>query len=1131
MKKNLRFLTAALILVLTSLLISSSILAQSPEKMSFQAIVRDANDQFLPSQSIGIQISILQGSETGSSVYTETHTLSTNNNGLVTFEIGSGTSSDDFSLIDWANGPYFIKTETDPNGGSNYTIVGTSQLLSVPFSLYAKTVEIFEETDPLFSASPLNSITQTHIDNWSNKLDDYTESDPVFTASPFGILSQTDIDNWNSKLGEFIEADPLFAASLANGITASDTSYWNSKLDEFIESDPIFLAHPTSEITENNIVHWKALWIWYTTNYYGYISTETDPIFEASIAKGITGADTAAWNNKVNEINDLSDAKTDGNSIFIGEGAGQADDLSYNQNTFIGYQSGYSNTTGSANTAIGIHALKDNTIGEDNTALGHSALFHNTDGFLNTAAGISNLYSNTTGMKNTAYGTRALYYNQTGSNNTAIGYRAGAGNTVHSNSGNIFLGYMAGSNETGDTKLYIANSDDTTPLIYGDFSKDSLRINGTLDVKEILKIEGGSPALGKVLTSDANGLASWETATIDTTNILQDADNDTKIQVEKTADDDKVHFTLKDTLRWVMDRTRLEPMNNGKSVFIGEGAGQADDMSDNHNTFIGNQTGSSTTTGSGNTAIGSRALYDNTIGHENTALGHGALWKNTDGDYNTAAGISTLYSNTTGLNNTAYGSHALFYNQTGSNNTAIGHFAGRGNTVHSNSGNIFLGYKAGFFETGDNKLYIANSDDTTPLIYGDFATDSLRVNGKLEVTSTLKIEGGSPALGKVLTSDAEGNSSWLSASDTIASLDQAYDKGGAGIGRTINADAGAFTVAGYDGIISTGTYGSGSADDLPISGAGTRMIWYPKKAAFRAGYVDGTQWDNGNIGNYSTAMGYNTKASGPSSTAIGYSTTTSGTRSTAFGDQTTASAWGSTAMGQSTVASGSYTTAMGQYTDAHALASVAIGRYNVGAGSTGSWTATEPIFEIGIGADASNKANAMTVLKNGNVGIGTTNPHGQFEVFRNSVTGTTVGDFVVDSDNKKVYVGRLSTTPYNSTDFIVRNRLGNQTFVVSASNYISLGNYNGANEQMRVVFDGITFGVGIGTTDPKSKLQVNGGVQIADDSDTASADKVGTLRYREDSTNSYLEICMKTGPSSYAWVIIKQNSWAFGAPQ
>jgi len=173
-----------------------------------------------------------------------------------------------------------------------------------------------------------------------------------------------------------------------------------------------------------------------------------------------------------------------------------------------------------------------------------------------------------------------------------------------------------------------------------------------------------------------------------------------------------------------------------------------------------------------------------------------------------------------------------------------------------------------------------------------------------------------------------------------------------------------------------------------------------------------------------------------------------------------------------------------------------------------------------------NNQTRFQIDENGKIGIGTTNPHGQFEVFGyNPGVNTTVGDFVVDTENKKIYVGRLSTTPYNSSDFIVRNRLGYQTFVVSAANYISMGNYNGSQEQMRVVFDGNTFGVGIGTTTPKSKLQVNGGVQIANDSNAASADKAGTLRYRADSNNSYVEMCMQTGASSYAWVVVKQNSW------
>jgi hypothetical protein len=125
--------------LLLFLLATVSILAQTPEKMSYQLVLRDASNTLLTNQQVGIQISILQTTITGSAVYTETQTATTNINGLVSLEIGSGTSSDDFSAIDWSTGPFFIKTATDASGGSNYSIIGTSQLMSVPYALYAKT--------------------------------------------------------------------------------------------------------------------------------------------------------------------------------------------------------------------------------------------------------------------------------------------------------------------------------------------------------------------------------------------------------------------------------------------------------------------------------------------------------------------------------------------------------------------------------------------------------------------------------------------------------------------------------------------------------------------------------------------------------------------------------------------------------------------------------------------------------------------------------------------------------------------------------------------------------------------------------------------------------------------------------
>lgn len=244
-------------------------------------------------------------------------------------------------------------------------------------------------------------------------------------------------------------------------------------------------------------------------------------------------------------------------------------------------------------------------------------------------------------------------------------------------------------------------------------------------------------------------------------------------------------------------------------------------------------------------------------------------------------------------------------------------------------------------------------------------------------------------------------------------------------------------------VIAKGTYNNTPSLLTADQGAGTRLLWYPAKAAFRAGSVTGTQWNETSIGVYSTAFGYSPTASGAYSTAMGSGTLASGTGSTAIGISATATGEASFASGYSSIASeegatalgyfstaagessfaagagnmatqnssvalgyhnlasqdaslatGFYTTAsgsssasMGYKTIAQSFASHAIGCLNLGGGNQYSWVATDPLFEIGNGVPMVTpevKSNALTVYKNGNMtvkGVITCAPGGDIPMF------------------------------------------------------------------------------------------------------------------------------------------------------
>ena len=115
-----------------------SAFAQAPEQFSYQAVIRDAQGDLVSNQSVTVNISILEGNSTGTTVFEEEHSVTTNDNGLATLVIGNGLNTfGDISSVSWGDNAYYLKIETDPEGGNNFSITATTQLLSVPYALYA----------------------------------------------------------------------------------------------------------------------------------------------------------------------------------------------------------------------------------------------------------------------------------------------------------------------------------------------------------------------------------------------------------------------------------------------------------------------------------------------------------------------------------------------------------------------------------------------------------------------------------------------------------------------------------------------------------------------------------------------------------------------------------------------------------------------------------------------------------------------------------------------------------------------------------------------------------------------------------------------------------------------------------
>ncbi|PNG53319.1 MULTISPECIES: hypothetical protein [unclassified Variovorax] len=499
-------------------------------------------------------------------------------------------------------------------------------------------------------------------------------------------------------------------------------------------------------------------------------------------------------------------------------------------------------------------------------------------------------------------------------------------------------------------------------------------------------------------------------------------------------------------------------------------------------------------------------------GAYSTAMGYGAI---ASSDYSTAMGSSTA----SGFYSTALG----WGTASGNYSTALGRSVVAGNGTAGSGfgdGSIALGLidnavtittrsqvtgiqSMGIF-MGDQDGLVVSANNQMSLLGGKMVIDpkvpatNLAADTALEVDGTLKIASGAE------TCDAarEGSLRYLSSSDAFEACATAGSwtalGGGASVaspdrgiqfnsGGGFAADAG-LTFSSTGDLMVSGTY-TGTAS-VPASGAGTRTFFDVQKAAFRAGAVNGTQWDNANIGNYSVAIGESTTASGGNSTAMGAYTTASGTWSTAMGTDVIANGDISTAMGANTTASGAVSTAMGDFTTAGGVASTAMGSSTT---ASGDYSTT-----MGYGTTASY--DYSTAMGYGTTASGAVSTAmGRRVTAGNGTAGSGSGDGSMALgliDDAVVITTPSQVTGIQSMGIFMGDQDG---LVVSANNQMSL--LGG-----KMVIDPKVPATNLAAD---TALEIDGTLKIASGAESCDAAREGSLRYL--SSSDTFEVCATAG--------------------
>jgi trimeric autotransporter adhesin len=456
-----------------------------------------------------------------------------------------------------------------------------------------------------------------------------------------------------------------------------------------------------------------------------------------------------------------------GSNVFLGYRAGFASTQSFN--TFLGYQAGTANTIGQYNAFMGYNTGLSNTAGSSNVFIGNQAGYRNSSGNYNVFLGNTAGYNNTT-SNNVFIGYESGYMNTSGTTNAFMGYRAGRSNTIGSSG--VYIGNLSGySNSSGGSNVAIGDR--------AGYSNTSGSYNVFLGYMSGYLNNGSMNTFVGYISGRNNTSGVYNSFFGDSTGYMNSTGYDNTFIGGKAG--------YSNTTSWF--NTFVGAMTGyyntgyyntalGAKAFYSNTSGTA-------NVALGNRTLSSNTTGGSNTATGESALYLNTTGNSNVANGQDALYSNINGYSNTAVGVNSLYTNSSGYGNSAFGMAAMINNKrgyyntavgtqalsldsTGNYNTILGYYALVGNRNGSNntsigaltgnankgSGNVFIGYQAGFWETGSRKFYLADTLLNPPLIYGDFSTGTVALGTITPSTAyKLYINGSAYATGTWASSD------------------------------------------------------------------------------------------------------------------------------------------------------------------------------------------------------------------------------------------------------------------------------------------------------------------------------------------------------------------------------------------